>query len=220
MNDKLFIPQSVLDKWVESGKVTFNDSVLCLLKEQRSYTLTPAVRFMALVAGDDSQQLLTKIRTLQKLEEMGGEHMSDSVIMGDTAYTVQEGFIGVVLADAEVASVAESTGPHQLGETAPAAAHSPAVPASAASSSTHTAASAAVDVAPPPPVDIHAFEIPAMPTASLAAAPPPTPAAASAPAKEASSVASSLAQASGDTSKEQSSDADMLTKFLLNNLNF
>ena len=184
MNDKLFIPQSVLDKWVDSGKVTFNDNILTLLKEQKAYTLTSAVRFTALVAGDDTHQLIGKIRTLQKLAEMNGEHMSDSVILGDTAYTVQEGFVGVVLADTEVATAAEAVEPP------------PPAPL-------------------PPPVDIH--DMPMMPVTA-----PVTPAAAApipAPLPPAPAPAASIAQAAGDN-KDGAQDAEMLTKFLLNNLNF
>lgn len=226
MNDKLFIPQSVLDKWVESGKVTFNDNILTLLKEQRSYTLTSAVRFMSMIDGVDTHQLIGKIRTLQKLEELGGEHMSDSVILGDTAYTVQEGFIGVVLADAEVASEAEAI-PQGMAAApflAPAVAQpvaaapvarsvtvptpvAPTLP-SASIEPVTTAAPDLVEAPLPPPVDIHAVELTAVPLAAAA------------PAPAAASTAASLAQAAGDQPKDTSSDADMLTKFLLNNLNF
>lgn len=111
MNDKLFIPQTVLYRWVDTGKVTFDNSILTLLAEKKAYSVTPAVRIMKLVAGDDTAALLGKVRTLSKLQELGAEHMSDSVILGDTAYEVQEGFIGVVLADTEVASHEETLKP-------------------------------------------------------------------------------------------------------------
>jgi hypothetical protein len=164
VNDKLFIPQSVLDKWVETGKVVFNDSVLTLLKEKKSYTLTPAVRFMKLVAGEDTHSLMGRLRTTEKLAEIKAEHMMDSVIVGDTAYEVQEGFIAIVLADSEVSTEAEQEAP-------------PAPPAPV--------------VAPPPP-------------APKAAAAPPAPA----------------LQMTATPATEGDQDAELLTKFLLNNLNF
>src|SRR5688572_16454501 len=102
VNDKLFIPQTVLDKWVENGKVEFNDGKLTLLRERKTYTLTPAVRFMKLIDGQDTHGLLGRLRSAEKLAEIGAEHMSDSVILGDTAYEVQEGFIAIVLAEDEV----------------------------------------------------------------------------------------------------------------------
>ena len=173
MNDKLFIPQTVLYRWVDTGKVTFDNEILTLLAEKKAYSVTPAVRFMKLVAGDDTSGLLAKVRTLSKLQELGAEHMSDSVILGDTAYEVQEGFIGVVLADTEVASREETLKPA-------------VVPVPAAITAEPT-------VAPMAPVAVQMAPVAAPVATSLAAA------------------------ASG---KSESSDADMLTKFLLNNLNF
>jgi hypothetical protein len=164
VNDKLFIPQTVLYRWVDTGKVTFDNQILTLLAEKKAYTVTPAVRFVKLIAGDDAAGLLTKVRTLSKLRELGAEHLSDSVILGDNAYEVQEGFIGVVLADAEVATKTETV------------------------------------AAPAPPPVVAPTPVAATP---VAAAPP---------------VVTSLAAAGGKTS--ESSDADLLTKFLLNNLNF
>lgn len=160
MNDKLFIPQSVLDKWVETGKVVFNDNHLTLVNEKKTYTLTSAVRFMSLLDGDDKHKLLGRLRTLEKLAEIGAEHMSDSVILGDTAYQVQEGFIAVVLAS-------------QI-ETQPLAVQKPpTVPA---------AESAAASTKVPQPAE-KPVEITATPAT-------------------------------------ESADAELLTKFLLNNLNF
>lgn len=189
MNDKLFIPHTVLYRWVDTGKVTFDNEILNLLQEKKAYTVTPAVRFMKLVAGDDVKGLLTKVRTLSKLAELGAEHMSDSVILGDTAYEVQEGFIGVVLADTEVASTDETLKPA-------------VVPLAAASA----AAPAAVGHVPA----VGHLAVAHVAVAHVAVAP--------AEVAEPAPVAGSLAAAA--SGKSESSDADMLTKFLLNNLNF
>jgi hypothetical protein len=159
VNDKLFIPQDVLDKWVESGKVVFKDDLLTLVNEKKTYTLTSAVRFMSLLDGQDAHNLLGRLRTQEKLAEIGAEHMSDSVILGDTAYQVQEGFIAVVLADQEVAATTEVTAPAKPAAPAPAPAHA----------------------APPKQPD--KVELTATPAT-------------------------------------ESADAELLTKFLLNNLNF
>jgi hypothetical protein len=170
VNDKLFIPQSVLDNWVESGKVVFNDNVLTLTRENKAYTLTSAVRFLKLIDGDDKAKLLGRLRTIEKLTELGAEHMSDSVILGDTAYEVQEGFIAVVLADEQVASAAET-----------------ALPA----------------VVPPPPEPAKVTPPAALTQAPMPPNSPPPVEMTATPGTEGSST-----------------DADLLTKFLLNNLNF
>jgi hypothetical protein len=184
VNDKLFIPQAVLDKWVESGKVVFNDNHLTLPSEKKTYTLTSAVRFMSLLDGEDKAKLLGRLRTIEKLNEIGAEHMSDSVILGDTAYQVQEGFIAIVLVDEEVAVASE---------TRPAA---PAVqPAEAAPSPVVTTA--------PPKVDV-----PVVSASEAAAASTKTPPPAEKPVEITATPAT------------ESADAELLTKFLLNNLNF
>lgn len=173
VNDKLFIPQSVLDNWIESGKVVFNDNRLTLTREKKTYTLTSAVRFLSLLDGEDKAKLLGRLRTLDKLTEMGAEHMSDSVLLGDTAYQVQEGFIAVVLADdAEVTT-----------QPAPAAQAAPATPPAAAP----------VAAATPQPAPVQAAGTPAPEPVQISATP---------------------------ATESQDADAELLTKFLLNNLNF
>ena len=179
VNDKLFIPQDVLDKWVESGKVVFNDNHLTLVSEKKTYTLTSAVRFMSLLDGQDTQKLLGRLRTLEKLTELGAEHMSDSVILGETAYQVQEGFIAVVLADTEVA----------------------------------TAAVVAPVVAPAP------VAASAAPVAARAATPPVTASQAAAASTKQAPPAEKPVEMTA-TPATESADAELLTQFLLNNLNF
>lgn len=93
MADYLFVPQSTLDKWAEKGRVDLNGRVLTLLREKKSFQLTSAVRFLKLEAGEDSARLLNKVKTLDALKQMRAEHYLDSVILGETAYKVQQGFL-------------------------------------------------------------------------------------------------------------------------------
>ena len=53
MADYLFVPQSVLDKWSEQGRIQVDGNVLTILGEQKSFALTSAVRFIKMEAGDD-----------------------------------------------------------------------------------------------------------------------------------------------------------------------
>ena len=93
MADYLFVPQKVLDKWSEKGRVELKGHVLVLLKEKKSFQLTPAVRFIKMEAGDDVKGLLQKVKTVDALKQMGAEHYQESVILGDSAYQVQQGFL-------------------------------------------------------------------------------------------------------------------------------
>ncbi|MGE5047745.1 MAG: hypothetical protein ACM3PC_04195 [Deltaproteobacteria bacterium] len=93
MADHLFVPQSVLDRWSEQGRIQVEGNVLIILGEQKSFALTTAVRFMKMAAGDDRAGLLAKVKTTDALKQMGAEHYMDSVILGESAYQVQQGFL-------------------------------------------------------------------------------------------------------------------------------
>ena len=93
MADYLFVPQTVLDKWSEQGKVAVDGHVLTLLHENKAFQLTSAVRFLKMEAGEDAAKLLQKVKTTDALKGMGAEHYMDSVILGEVAYQVQQGFL-------------------------------------------------------------------------------------------------------------------------------
>ena len=93
MADYLFVPQSVLDKWSEQGRIAVEGNVLTILGENKDFSLTSAVRFMKMEAGDDTAGLLQKVKTTDALKQMGAEHYMESVILGEVAYQVQQGFL-------------------------------------------------------------------------------------------------------------------------------
>src|SRR3981081_3403508 len=93
MADYLFVPQSVLDKWSEQGRIQVDGNVLTILGEGKDFALTSAVRFMKMEAGDDTVGLLQKVKTTDALKQMGAEHYMESVILGECAYQVQQGFL-------------------------------------------------------------------------------------------------------------------------------
>src|SRR5438105_6198823 len=93
MADYLFVPQSVLDKWSEQGRIAVDGNVLTILGENKDFSLTSAVRFMKMEAGDDTSGLLQKVKTTDALKQMGAEHYMESVILGESAYQVQQGFL-------------------------------------------------------------------------------------------------------------------------------
>src|SRR5205807_5714731 len=133
MADYLFVPQSVLDKWSEQGRIEVEGNVLTILGEQKSFALTSAVRFIKMEAGEDNAGLLAKVKTTDALKQMGAEHYMESVILGESAYQVQQGF----LADANaLRRAAAASTPPALKAAAPpaaaakvAAAPAPAAPA-------------------------------------------------------------------------------------------
>ena len=98
----LFVSQAMLDAWAEQGKIDFVGNVMTLLTGEgrgRSYALEPAVRFLKVVGAErDPNALLTKVKPMAQLREMGAEQVEGSVILGDAAYEVQPGFLAEVSA--------------------------------------------------------------------------------------------------------------------------
>ncbi|HYS09224.1 MAG TPA: hypothetical protein VEP66_10780 [Myxococcales bacterium] len=115
MADYLFVPQSVLDKWSEQGRIQVDGNVLTILGEQKSFALTSAVRFIKMEAGEDNAGLLAKVKTTDALKQMGAEHYMESVILGESAYQVQMGFLADAnaLRRAAAASQAAASKPGQ-----------------------------------------------------------------------------------------------------------
>ena len=108
MADYLFVPQSVLDKWSEKGRVELKGHVLTLIREKKSFQLTSAVRFVKMEAGEDVKGLLQKVKTLDALKQMGAEHYRESVILGESAYRVQQGFLADANALRRAAGVSQA----------------------------------------------------------------------------------------------------------------
>ena len=91
---RLFLPQSVLDEWVVEEKVSLEGEVLTLSGVGHQLRLASAVRFLSECggAGDDAD-LIGRVKDLEGLASLGGEHYADSVILGEAAYQVEEGFV-------------------------------------------------------------------------------------------------------------------------------
>jgi hypothetical protein len=94
MSELLFVSQATLEAWMEADKVRFEDNLLTLLADQATYELAPAVRILGLLDGDDSAGLVGQVQTVAELAAINAEQYRDSVILGDTAYQCEEGFVG------------------------------------------------------------------------------------------------------------------------------
>ncbi len=92
---RLFVSQDQLDRWTAEGKVKLDDDVMSLPALNRSFKLTSAVYFRAMVEGSDVHELLGRVKTDAQLTEIGAEHYGASVILGEVGYDCDEGFLGV-----------------------------------------------------------------------------------------------------------------------------
>lgn len=93
MGNLKFVPQSTLDDWTDLGQIELDGSTLRIPSESASFHLTPAVHFVALVEGEDEHRLVGRVKTERHVRDIGGELLTDSCIVGDTAYQVQPGFL-------------------------------------------------------------------------------------------------------------------------------
>ena len=95
MRNRVFFPQTLLDEWVGDNRVDLKGEDLLLKSEGRRYRIIEAVRIMREVTGaDDPHELLGRVKTRAFLTELGAEVLESSMILGDNAYDVVQGFVG------------------------------------------------------------------------------------------------------------------------------
>lgn len=92
---RIFLSQEALDSWIGEGRADIQGDVLIDKGVGRKFQLREGVRFLSEVSGgEDAGALVGRVKDLVELVEMGGEYMSDSVVLGELAYEVQPGFVG------------------------------------------------------------------------------------------------------------------------------
>lgn len=93
--NRVFFPQQALDEWLEQGRIALVDDEMTLKPDGQRYRLTSAIRILSeLTESADPYDLVGKVKTVDQITTLGGEHSHDSLILGDNAYQVVEGFIG------------------------------------------------------------------------------------------------------------------------------
>jgi hypothetical protein len=101
---RLFISQGRLDAWSSEDRVKLDADIMTLAGDGRSFRLRPAIRFLRIsgqaspTPAADPHQLVGRVKLLDDLARIGGEQFMESVIVGDTAYDIQSGFVGEPLA--------------------------------------------------------------------------------------------------------------------------
>lgn len=99
-SNRVFLPQDAVDAWLDAERISLDGEIMTLRPEGQRFRLSTAVRFMTdLTESGDPLQVIGKVKDLEQLATMSGEHCADSVIFGDNAYQVIEGFVGDPLND-------------------------------------------------------------------------------------------------------------------------
>ena len=97
MTQAIFLPQSDIEACLALPNTTFDQGVLTVPSRGTSLRLTPAVRITTVVGGEDTRRWVGEVFPLSQLDTEGAEHYHDSLIIDDTAYECEEGFIGYAL---------------------------------------------------------------------------------------------------------------------------
>lgn len=91
---RIFIPQEWADSAVMEDRVQIAGDVMAVRADGKTYKMKEAVRILNVEGGDpDASGLVGKVQSLERLASLGAEQMGDSMICGDTAYKVQQGFV-------------------------------------------------------------------------------------------------------------------------------
>src|SRR5438876_11489473 len=95
----IFIPQSLCDTWDIDGKITLAGELLTITSDGTVFNIEPAVRFTKSVGQPgDPLDLIGTVRRRDDLASLGGEHYLGSVVLGEEAYEVDEGFCATPVA--------------------------------------------------------------------------------------------------------------------------
>ncbi|HTJ40765.1 MAG TPA: hypothetical protein VL463_01675 [Kofleriaceae bacterium] len=95
---RLFISVERLENWSAENRVQVDGTRMTLTELGRIFDIKPAVHFLGVAGGDaDPHGLVGLVKDEEELAKMGADHMASSVIYVDTAYDVQNGFVGVPL---------------------------------------------------------------------------------------------------------------------------
>ena len=106
--NRVFFPQEAVDEWMVEERVTVEDDVMTLTPGDRRFRLISAIRFLSEVGGGgDANRLSGKAIPLERVAELGGEHCANSVLLGDDAYDVVEGFLGEPMVEPETAAAGD-----------------------------------------------------------------------------------------------------------------
>lgn len=94
--NRVFFPQEALDGWLSEGSVELSGDELNIKDEGRRFKITEAIRILREVTGTtDAYDLVSKVKSRVFLEALEAEILETSMLVGDNAYDVIPGFLGI-----------------------------------------------------------------------------------------------------------------------------
>ena len=115
---RLFLSQAVLDRWLSEGLATLDGETLASGPDRLGFELKTGLLFESEpTESGDSAGLLGKVKDLDQVLGLGGDYSTGTVILGDAAYEVVEGFVGTAVPS--VLAVLSSKPPPRLSGALP-----------------------------------------------------------------------------------------------------
>ena len=92
---RLYISQKRIDSWTSENRISIEGDTMTLVELKRSFSIRPAVRILAVEGSDqDPHALVGKVKEHEELATIGADHLATSLIVDDTAYKVENGYVG------------------------------------------------------------------------------------------------------------------------------
>lgn len=100
MKNRLFLSHQHLDQWISDGVAEVAGDVLFFPANGKRFALKTGVLFLREVSGaGDPESLCGTVKDLSQIAAMGGDYAVESVLLGDHAFDVLEGFVADPLFD-------------------------------------------------------------------------------------------------------------------------
>jgi hypothetical protein len=95
MENRIFFPLDSVEEWANEGKVEVKGNDLVVVADARRYRLEDAAHIVREVSGSECPRGLPgKVKSKTVLEEWGAELYDTSMVLGDNAYDVIQGWMG------------------------------------------------------------------------------------------------------------------------------
>ena len=94
MSIKVFLPQDVVDSWITADKIELAGEVMTFRASGISLRMVPGFYFDHVAGGsDEGHMLLGRAKSKAAVAALGAEVYMNSVILAETAYEVEAGFV-------------------------------------------------------------------------------------------------------------------------------
>jgi hypothetical protein len=94
MSTKVFLPQELVDSWITADKVELAGEIMTFRGSALSLRLVPGLYFDHVAGGsDEGHLLLGRAKSKAAVAALGAEVYMSSVLLGETAYEVEAGFV-------------------------------------------------------------------------------------------------------------------------------